>query len=303
MSTQSICLPRALLLAAVIAIGACAPTSKTPEAVAPLPPQSSATQSPPTSAPAAEIDAAAVAKSKAFAAFLPGYLTREQLPNSLALVPPPPAAGSAREAADREQAKRSVELRDTPRWQLAIDDANLELPHAAGIYSCALGVTPSESETPVLYTMLRRTMSDAGFATYMAKNHYQRPRPFTVNRAPLCTPEHADILRKDGSYPSGHSALGWAWALVLAELSPAQTDAILARGRAFGDSRSICNVHWASDIAEGRIVGTAVVARLHAEPAFRADLEKARIELDALRAKGGKPDRDCAAEAAALAIK
>ena len=108
-------------------------------------------------------------------------------------------------------------------------------------------------------------------------------------------------MKKDGSYPSGHTAIGWAWALILTEIAPGQADAILARGRAFGKSRNICNVHWHSDVVEGRFMGAAAVARLHADPAFRAELESARAELAAVRAKGLKPMRDCEAEAEALA--
>jgi acid phosphatase (class A) len=106
---------------------------------------------------------------------------------------------------------------------------------------------------------------------------------------------------EDGSYPSGHTAIGWAWALILSEIAPEQTDAILARGRTFGQSRVICNVHRQSDVIEGRFMGSAVVSRLHAEPAFRAAIETAKAELAAVRAMGLKPQRDCEAEAEALA--
>ena len=44
---------------------------------------------------------------------------------------------------------------------------------------------------------------------------------------------------KDGSSPCGHTAIGWAWALTLSEISPERADSILARGRAFGESRVI----------------------------------------------------------------
>ena len=101
-------------------------------------------------------------------------------------------------------------------------------------------------------------------------------RPFTVNGRPSCTPAHEAILRADGSYPSGHSALGYGWGLILAEAIPGRAAELVARGRSFGDSRRICNVHWLSDIEEGRIVATAVVARHNAEPAFQADLAAAR---------------------------
>ena len=106
---------------------------------------------------------------------------------------------------------------------------------------------------------------------------------------------------KDGSYPSGHTAIGWAWALILCEIDPERADAILARGRAFGESRNICNVHWHSDVVEGRFMGAAAVARLHVDRAFRAEIEAAKAEFAAVRAKGLKPTRDCQAEADALA--
>jgi hypothetical protein len=121
-----------------------------------------------------------------------------------------------------------------------------------------------------------------------------------VNQAPICTPEELDKLRKDGSYPSGHTAIGWAWALVLTEIAPDRADAILARGRAFGESRVVCNVHWHSDVVEGRFMGAAAVARLHADPAFRAEIKAAKAELADILAKGLKPKRDCQAEAEAL---
>jgi acid phosphatase (class A) len=202
---------------------------------------------------------------------------------------------------DEEASQKALALRGTPRWTLATEDANLMFPQAAGAFSCVLNAPITEQDTPHLYMLLRRTLSDAGHSTDAAKDHYNRIRPFIVNKEPSCTPDDEKFLKTNGSYPSGHSALGWAWALILAEISPDQTDAILARGRAFGESRVICNVHWESDVIEGRFMGAGTVVRLHADSTFRADLEAAKTELIAVRAKGFKPQRDCAAEAAAMA--
>ena len=125
--------------------------------------------------------------------FLPGYLATKELPNSLALLPPPPAAGSAALALDEELSRRSLALRDTPRWVLATSDADLHFPHAASTFSCALNAPITEVHTPRLYRLLRRTLTDFGLSTYAAKNHYNRPRPFLWNKAPICTPaEHKD---------------------------------------------------------------------------------------------------------------
>ena len=194
-----------------------------------------------------------------------GYLTKEEVPDSLALLPPPPAAGSGSLAADEEANRAGRALRGTPRFAQATEDANLTFPRAAGSLACALGAPITEQDTPHLYTLLRRVLSDAGYSTGAAKNKYMRKRPFLVNGEPTCTPADEKDLAKQGSYPSGHSAAGWAWGLVLAEIAPDRAEAVVERGRAFGQSRVVCNVHWQADVNEGRILGAATVARLHGD--------------------------------------
>lgn len=231
-----------------------------------------------------------------------GYLTTEQLPDSAALLPAPPAAGSPAMALD-EQLSQVRSLRGSPRWEQAIVDSNVQFPAAASIFSCAIGVDINEHNAPRLYALLRRSRTDAAAVSDAAKDLYQRPRPFMANGEATCTPEKEAGLAGNGSYPSGHTSIGAAWALILAELAPARATQILQRGRDFGHSRMVCNVHWHSDVAAGREMGAAVVARLHAEPAFRADMQAARAEMAALLASGAHPPtRDCATEVAALAI-
>jgi len=235
--------------------------------------------------------------------FLAGYLESKEYPDSLALIPPPPAPGSAAFALDEDVARRTFALRGTARFAPALSDFDLSFPHAAGTFSCALNSPVTEQDTPRLYILLRRTMTDVALSPYAAKNHYNRQRPFVLNKEPICAPEKKAELKKDGSYPSGHTAIGWAWALILTEISPEQADAVLARGRAYGESRNVCNRHWYSDVDWGRFMGAATVARLHANPAFRADLEAAKAELAAVHDKGLNPTRDCRAEAAALTLR
>ena len=227
---------------------------------------------------------------------LQGYLGKNDLPDSMALLEGPPKPGSAADALDQAKAEATFPLQASPRWTLAARDADLHFPAAATTFSCALGVPISESTTPSLYVLLRRSLTDAGLSTYRAKNHYQRPRPFMRNGKPICTPDDIEGLRKDGSYPSGHTAVGWAWALILSEIAPDRRDPLLARGLAYGQSRSICNVHWFSDVEAGRLMGSATVAQLHANPVFRADLQAARQEVEALRKRQAQPNGDCTLE-------
>jgi acid phosphatase (class A) len=158
----------------------------------------------------------------------------------------------------------------------------LSFPEATEAFNTVLDVEISEENTPHLYMILRRTLADAGLSTYAAKNHYQRQRPFMVNNTPICTPDEEAMLRKDGSYPSGHTAIGWAWALILAEVLPDQADVIMERGLDFGISRNVCNVHWHSDVVYGRMMGAAAVAALHANTEFIVDLEAAKKEVETL---------------------
>ncbi|WP_374318288.1 acid phosphatase [Pseudoxanthomonas kaohsiungensis] len=233
---------------------------------------------------------------------LAGYLAADAIPDSLTLVQPPPAAGSAALAQDQAVMRAALALRGTPRFEQAARDADLDFPFAAGTFACTLGVRIDAERTPATYRLLRRSLIDAAMATRAAKEHYQRARPFVENGAPTCTPDDEAALRGNGSYPSGHVAIGWVWALVLTQAVPGHTEALIARGRSFGESRAVCNVHWQSDILAGRFMAAGTFARLQSDAAFRADVAAASVELAAARTHGQAPDRDCAAEAAAMAI-
>jgi acid phosphatase (class A) len=233
---------------------------------------------------------------------LQGYLNPKDLPNSLELIPPPPLAGSPALAHDEQVAKSSFALRDTTRFALAASDYDLKVPHLVSDFSCALGAPITKEGTPYLYTLLARSFSDLAMSTYAAKNHYKRTRPFQENNEPMAVPEAREFLEKDGSYPSGHTAVGWGFGLILAETAPDREDELLGRGRAFGESRIVCNHHWFSDVVWGRFMGAATVARLHADATFRADLEAAEAEVAAFRAKGLPATGDCKVEAGALAL-
>lgn len=215
---------------------------------------------------------------------LEGYLSESEYPNSLLLVPPPPEAGSKAYEADLEYAAKCVGLDDDARKAQAVKDNNLHFPEAVEAFNIVLDTKISEQATPHLYMILRRTLADAGLSTYTAKNHYQRNRPFMVNNTPILVPDEEEMLRKDGSYPSGHTAIGWAWALILTEVFPDEAEVILERGNQFGISRNICNVHWHSDVVAGRMMGAAAVAKLHANADFLIDLDAAKAEVEAINA-------------------
>ena len=251
-------------------------------------------------APVPPTSAEVVGEFRPGSGYLKGYLDRQQLPDSLALLPAPAAEGSAAQATDLAAHRATRALRGTPRWDLAAQDNQLKFPAAGETFACTLGLPVSAEATPHLTMLLRRSLLDAGLSTYRAKDHYKRQRPFAALQETTCAPQEEAMLRNDGSYPSGHAALGWAWALILAELAPDRADSLLQRGHAFGQSRVVCGVHWQSDVDQGRVIGAAAVARLHADPTFQAQAALARTEIEQARRKGMQPSPHCAAEAAAL---
>lgn len=209
----------------------------------------------------------------------PPYLPPQSVPDTIAILPRPPAPGSAAENADRALFEATRSLAGSPRFALATRDARLDSPSLADDFACALGARPTPAATPAFFRILDRAKEDTRLASGRPKDLYKRARPFIGNDLPICVPRDPR-LAANGSYPSGHAAIGEAIALILAEAAPAdRTTAILARGRVFGESRLVCGVHWASDVESGFVVAASLVAALHASPDFDRDVAQLREEL------------------------
>ena len=111
-----------------------------------------------------------------------------------------------------------------------------------------------------------------------------RKRPFMRFHEPTLTPSDEASLRKNGSYPSGHTLLGWSSALLLSAINPDRADTILARGLMYGESRVIVGAHWQSDVDAARLAASAAYAKLHTSERF---LEQMRLARQEFRVKMG----------------
>lgn len=217
-----------------------------------------------------------------------GYLPAGAHPDSLKILPPPPAVGSPQQLGELATFEATRALQGTPRWTQAIRDADLSGKEAFMSFSCAANVKIGPDTTPTLARLLMRLIDDGRPVYNPAKDFYARKRPAAGNDAPICVPRERWI-ETNGSYPSGHSLIGFSWGLILAELVPDRATELVARGREHGDSRVICGVHWQSDVDAGRVLASALVARLRADPGFQADLAAARSEIEAARTLGAPP--------------
>lgn len=228
------------------------------------------------------------------------YLSEAAAPDTVAILPAPPASHSAAETADRVAFSATRDRRGGPRWELAAADVAEGSAAILDNLACVLGTRLDARRVPVLIALLDRARLDIARATRGPKLHYRRLRPFVGNDAPICV-QRTQGLADSYSYPSGHASQGWAYALIMASLVPEKATAILVRGRLYGESRVVCGVHWLSDVEAGRTNGAAVYAALQGDPGFRADLERARAELARAMAEPAAqpPAETCAREAAA----
>lgn len=225
-----------------------------------------------------------------------GYLTPKTWPDAARILPPAPATGSAREAQDQAVFTATRALEGSPRWALAQSDVPT-LPGAMlKTFSCAVGADLTPENSPRLTAMLGRVGLDVGAQVASVKDVFQRRRPYLITDGPTCV-DKSPALATSPDYPSGHATWGWSIGLILAELAPDRATQVLTRARAFGESRVVCGVHSPSAVEAGRTNGAAMVAALHGEAQFRADLEAARAELAALRQTPVKAAGSCSLEA------
>lgn len=218
-----------------------------------------------------------------------GYLPKGSVDYRL-LVGPPPAPESILDRIDMAVSQQFQADIPADRWEIADLDSKSVYPR----FATAFGKPIDRARSPRLIQLLNRVMRDAADPVWNGKEAFQRPRPYQryqlarrCGSGPIPAPDREP--RGGSSYPSGHSVYGWATALLLAEVAPARAAAILERGRDYALSRVICGFHFPTDTDAARAIAAAVLTRLHADPAFLADLKAARDEYGILASPAPAP--------------
>ena len=208
------------------------------------------------------------------------WIMSDNMPNAVKFLPAPPDSASAAFAYDCAQYEWGKEQRkDSARLALAKRDAEWSVDNICRIFSNPFGMTISKQTTPQLYELLLYSLITTDQVGKRPKDYYSRVRPYVYFRESTIFPADEDALRNNGSFPSGHTILGWSAALLLSEVNPAAADTILACGYSYGQSRVIAGYHWQSDVDAGRLAASAAVARLHADKRFQKQMRKACREF------------------------
>ena len=197
------------------------------------------------------------------------YFSYKELPNMLKWCPAPPDTVGAAFAYDIMQYMWGKQMRQNKeRAEIAIRDAVYSLECIMQEFSEPFGLKMSEEDTPEIYKLLRDAKVTCENISNFPKFYYKRIRPFMRFHEHTLTPQFEPELRRNFSYPSGHTILGWCSALLLSEINPECADTILTRGMMYGESRVIVGAHWQSDVDAGRLAAAAVYARMHTSERF-----------------------------------
>lgn len=207
------------------------------------------------------------------------YLSPEAFASSKTILPPPPQPRSPEFLADEYHYFQAKLLRDTPRGEQAIKDADMS-DKALLKFAESFGFEITKETMPETYTLLMRSKECFGsYGCNEAKEYYKRTRPFVYYGESSLTHWDDEWMKKNYSYPSGHSANYYGLAYILCALRPERQNEILMRADEGAYSRVIAGCHWMSDIKAARVIAGAVFARLQADEEYAAQFRKAQREV------------------------
>ena len=189
---------------------------------------------------------------------------------------------SARYMADLMLYWSNKPIRYTDRGEQARIEAEYSVNMMQKVMGEAIGMQLSDDGTPAITQLLGYVLEKASETADRLKPIRFRKRPFVQLNEPSFVAGDEEKERGKSSFPSGHTNLGWAEALVMVEVAPDHQNEILRRGYEYGHNRLIVGYHWFTDIEATRQVTSALVARLHADPTFRELLAAAQKEYENL---------------------
>ena len=214
------------------------------------------------------------------------YFSATEMPDMLNWYPAPPKEGSEEYIRDIKRYYWGKSQRLNPeRAAIAVRDAHYGLATIIREFSVPFGLEISWQNTPEIFKLLRDALATTDSICKLPKSKYMRPRPFVVFNEKTLTPKDEASLRMNGSYPSGHTILGWSAALLLMEINPEAADTLLARGLMYGESRIIVGAHWQSDVDAGCQAASVAYAKLHTSDRFLRQMAAAKKEFAKLKGK------------------
>lgn len=198
------------------------------------------------------------------------FITSQEL-DLTKYLPAPPADDSAQTKAELKELLEIQATRTPEQEKAAVADAEENVWRFADV----MGPDFTAAKLPKTAALFDRVIATEGVVDDHAKKAFNRPRPYMLDE------QIHPLLKKSksGSWPSGHSTVGYLMATVLGDLVPEKRNALFARASVYAENRLVAGFHYRSDTVMSR-TGAALIAQKMAEqPDFQAEFDAAKTEL------------------------
>lgn len=207
------------------------------------------------------------------------YFNADELPDLIKCLPAPPDSLSQAFSYDvmrymwgkaqRQNPDRVAQVKRDAVWtyEALIDE-----------FDDIFGLELSKKKTPEIWKLLESSLQTVDQIRVAPKAYFHRIRPFEFFGDTTLTGED-DILRGEGSYPSGHTIRSWLVATLLSEINPLAANDLYARAWRYGENRVIAGAHWQSDIDVSRSAAAIGYVRLQTSVGFRMQMARAQNEF------------------------
>ena len=190
------------------------------------------------------------------------------------ILPPPPQKDSEQFKFEIETIKKSVAKLNEAQRELATKDA---LNQTVSFFADVLPGFDL-NKLPQTASLFNSVKYNAGYESKIFKDYFATKRPYQEDSDILaCVPPTNKDLNR--SYPSGHTTMGYAMGIVLANLIPEKSKEIMLRAHLYGENRVNCGAHFPSDVGGGQVLGSLVAMELLKNNDFKELMRASKDEL------------------------
>ena len=200
------------------------------------------------------------------------FITSQEL-DLTKYLPAPPADDSAQTQAELKELLQIQATRTPEQEKAAIADAEENVWRFADV----MGPDFDAAKLPKTAALFDRIVATEDVVDDHAKKAFNRPRPYMLDE------QIHPLLKKSksGSWPSGHSTIGYLMATVLGEMVPEKRNALFTRAAGYAENRLVAGFHYRSDTVMSRTGAALIAQKMEEQPDFKTEFDAAKAELRA----------------------
>jgi acid phosphatase (class A) len=198
------------------------------------------------------------------------FITSQEL-DLTQYLPAPPADDSAQTKAELKELLEIQATRTPEQEKAAIADAEENVWRFADV----MGADFDAAKLPKTAALFDRIVATEDVVDDHAKKAFNRPRPYMLDE------QIHPLLKKSksGSWPSGHSTIGYLMATVLGEMVPEKRNELFTRAAGYAENRLVAGFHYRSDTVMSRTGAALIAQKMEEQPDFKTEFDAAKAEL------------------------